>query len=370
MLSNYCCPVFGFRILWFSLVLVKKSDIFHISVIKLLHTEPLFDEFTWGRIVDAETGCKQHGHYGQGVCTETPQWTYHWLRWDVRRDLAPRLRSQSLALAAAVLSAVSFPAVAASPACLIEPSEFVDLGSPAVGLIKRVHVAKADTIRRGQLLVSLDVSAESAAAKRAHFRATQAAPRQMAEKKIQFAREELQRKEALSADNLIPRQERDDVEAKLRLAEAELEAAIEAQKDARLEHRYQRALIGQRSLKSPFDGVVVEKKMHAGEVAEPGGGKGGILRLAKLNPLKIRLVLKKETYGQIRKGMKVKVRPEIPANAEYTATVKAVDRIIDAASGTYVVYLELENRKLDKTSGVRCSVSLDGLLGRKATGGS
>jgi len=48
-------------------------------------------------------------------------------------------------------------------------------------------------------------------------------------------------------------------------------------------------------------------------------------------------------YGAIAEGMTGKVVPEEPVGGEHAATVTIVDRVVDAASGTFGVRLELPN---------------------------
>ena len=48
--------------------------------------------------------------------------------------------------------------------------------------------------------------------------------------------------------------------------------------------------------------------------------------------------------------------PERPIGGSYSAVVKVVDRVIDAASGTFGVRLELPNRERKIPAGVRCRV--------------
>ena len=57
-------------------------------------------------------------------------------------------------------------------------------------------------------------------------------------------------------------------------------------------------------------------------------------------------------------GMKGSVVPELFSNASYTAVVKTVDRVIDAASNTFRVRLELPNPNGALPAGLRCKVDL------------
>jgi hypothetical protein len=49
--------------------------------------------------------------------------------------------------------------------------------------------------------------------------------------------------------------------------------------------------------------------------------------------------------------------PEAPIGGRYQSTVSMVDRVVDAASGTFGVQIELPNPKLTIPAGVKCRVS-------------
>jgi hypothetical protein len=63
----------------------------------------------------------------------------------------------------------------------------------------------------------------------------------------------------------------------------------------------------------------------------------------------------KTAFGQINVDMSVQVFPEIPDKGHHVAKVSSVDRLINAASGTFVVLLELPNPNLEIPAGVTCS---------------
>jgi RND family efflux transporter MFP subunit len=215
-------------------------------------------------------------------------------------------------------------------------------------------VNRADRITQGQVLARLESRAEAAATELARFKSEQVGPTQLAKSKIEFGQRKFGRRQAMARENLMPAQERDDAEAELRLAEAELKVASENRQIARLEHQQQNSLLALRTIRSPFDGVVVEQLAFAGEVVEPGADKRGILRVAQLHPLRVQVVMPKTAFGRIAEGMDVEVIPEIPAGKRYAARVYAVDRLLNAASGTFVTLLELPNPNLEIPAGVTC----------------
>jgi membrane fusion protein (multidrug efflux system) len=68
------------------------------------------------------------------------------------------------------------------------------------------------------------------------------------------------------------------------------------------------------------------------------------------------VVLPVEQFGQIKMGMSATVVPQAPLNGQYTAIVTVVDRVVDAASGTFRVRLKLPNKDHVLPAGLRCTV--------------
>lgn len=64
-----------------------------------------------------------------------------------------------------------------------------------------------------------------------------------------------------------------------------------------------------------------------------------------------------ELLGAIKVGMQADITPENPVGQVYKAKVTIVDRVIDAASGTFGVRLELPNPKYLLPAGLKCKVS-------------
>ena len=74
------------------------------------------------------------------------------------------------------------------------------------------------------------------------------------------------------------------------------------------------------------------------------------------DPLHVEVVLPVNQYGLVRPGQKARVLPEQPVGGRYDTTVTLVDKVVDAASGTFGVRLELRNKDLSIPAGVRCRV--------------
>ena len=208
---------------------------------------------------------------------------------------------------------------------LIEPHQVVKVGSPQTGVLATVDVDRGDYIKKGQVLATLHSSVERAA---------------MELKKAQkdFAARKKDRMDPLFKKDLIAAQDMDEAETARAVTEAELKHATE--------------IVNRLAIRSTVDGVVVERYMSPGEYVE----NQPIMKVAQIDPLNVELILPSDKYRLIKVGMKAKVIPEKPSSGQYTAVVTVVDRVIDAASGTFGVRLTLPNPKLNLPAGLKCKV--------------
>jgi RND family efflux transporter MFP subunit len=243
--------------------------------------------------------------------------------------------------------------------CLIEPMQTVELGMPVNGLIDKVLVKRGDRVTHNQVLASLDSHAEQAATDLAHYKSQLVGPTQLAQSKIEFSQRKYSRRHDMAEEKLMSRQDSDDAEADFKQAQAELVEAKENREVARLEYVQQSSQLSLRTIRSPFDGVVVDQMMWPGEIFEPGATRHAVLKLAQLDPLRVRVVMPMRAFGEPVNGMSATVTPEILSSKAYTAKITSVDRIIDAASGTFVVFMDLPNPRLDIPSGVKCKAALN-----------
>lgn len=199
----------------------------------------------------------------------------------------------------ALLMAGGSVAHAADLTCLIHPYQTITVTSPVAGVLESITVDRGDVVKEGQVLATLDTSVERATGAVAHAHA------------------ELSNR---------------------RLADLELNRTT--------------AEIALRTMKSPINGVVVERYMHPGEFPK----QERILKLAQIDPLRVEAYAPVALLGKISVGMQAVVKPEEPVKGEFPAKVTVVDKVVDAASGTFGVRLELPNPDLKLPAGLRCTV--------------
>ncbi|NNU43763.1 efflux RND transporter periplasmic adaptor subunit [Ramlibacter sp. B156] len=239
-------------------------------------------------------------------------------------------------------------------ACLIEPMQRIELRSPVEGRIAAIHAERGAEVRKGQILVELDTASERAALEGARFRAHMQGQIRSADSRLSAAKEKFQRRDELLKEKFIANQDRDDALAELNQADAAAAEARDNQRLAALEQQRLAELVEQRRLRSPVNGIVTERLQGVGEIAQAGDGARPVLRLAQTQPLRVEVVLPVAMLGKVKVGSTGIVEPEPPLGGRHVATVTIVDRVVDSASGTFGVRLELNNPKGSITAGVKC----------------
>jgi RND family efflux transporter MFP subunit len=245
--------------------------------------------------------------------------------------------------------------------CVIEPRKVIELRAPIEGVIERMTVDRGDTVKRGQELVVLDAAVDRAAAAIARHRSVMDGALKSSQSRVELSTAKLVRAQNLQAQNYVSAQAREEALTEQRLAQSEQLDAQDNRKLAELELARQLEVIRLKTIRSPIDGIVVERLLHPGEFAEAGVGRKAILKLAEVDVLNVEVLLPVEAYGQVKQGMAADVVPEIPAGARYTAHVRVIDGLVDAASGTFGVRLELPNPQRRMPAGIRCKAFFNGI---------
>lgn len=246
--------------------------------------------------------------------------------------------------------------------CLIEPDQVVMVSSPTDGLIDKIYVKRGDRVKAGQALVQLESNAESSAVKMAKFRSQMEGRIASLKHKFEYTTKKAERSQELRKQNFVSAQARDDAESERNIAQADLQDAIENRELAKYDYQHSLDLLNRRTIRSPFDGVVVDRMLNPGDLAEAGTGRKPILKIAHVDPLRVEVVLPVEAWGKLRVGMTAQVIPEV-LGGRYAATITVVDSVFDSASGTFGVRLSLPNRDKALPAGIRCHVELPMLKG-------
>jgi RND family efflux transporter MFP subunit len=236
--------------------------------------------------------------------------------------------------------------------CVIEPYRTVELSSPVQGVLDKVLVKRGDSVKKGQVLARLKSGVEQAGVNLAKARAESTTEIKVSSERYELSKRTLKRVKELFHKKLVPPNDYDEAFTTVVVGELEVLLAKESHHVAQLELRRAEEILKLRSIVSPIDGVVVERYKSPGEFIEDQP----LLKLAQVNPLNVEVIIPLYWLRTIKKGMTVQVYPEKPVGGTYKAKVVIVDSVIDSASGTFGVRLELPNDKHRISAGLTCDV--------------
>ncbi len=238
--------------------------------------------------------------------------------------------------------------------CVINPSIVADLGSSAPGILNEVLVDRSDFVKAGDIIAKLQSDVQTASVNLARKQATSNAEIDLQSVNADYGIRLHKRSEALFERRVISDNDLDETETEAHLAKIQLRQARENKTIAQLELVRAREVLKQRTIESPITGVVMERFKVAGEYVD----EEPIVRVAKLDPLHVEVIVPVEQLGKIKTGMMADVWSDAVDDTHWEARVTRVDLVSDIASGTYGVRLTMPNPDLKIPAGLRCQMQL------------
>lgn len=241
--------------------------------------------------------------------------------------------------------------------CLIEPNDVVSVSSPVHGVLTEVKVKRGDLVKRRQVLAKLESSVERATLALARARARMEARIESSKTRLELNTQRLERSELLFERALIAADQKEEASAEKQMAEMSLREAMDNKHLAKLELRRAIAVLKRRTIRSPLDGVVIERFRSPGEFTNRDSSREtAIFEIAQLHPLRVEVFAPLSLLGQVSAGTEAHVTIEAPVNSVHRVRVTTVDRVVDSASGTFLVRLELPNPEFKIPAGLKCTV--------------
>lgn len=263
-----------------------------------------------------------------------------------------------LALCVLLQLVVSVPAGAEEFDCVIDPAVVVRVGSSVPGLLESVSIRRGDRVSKGQEIARISSDVEQGTVDLFTERASGRAEIEAQMARLRLAESRLERTRELAERNVTSKDQLEEAVAEFEVVQRELTLAEMRNRVADLELQRARKVVEQRIIRSPIDGVVVERSLFGGEYLDQDGH---VATIAQLDPLNVEAFLPVSHFGSIEVGATAEITPAAPIEGEFTGIVTVIDRVFDAASGTFGVRIEVDNVDDLLPAGHRCRVSFAGL---------
>jgi len=188
-----------------------------------------------------------------------------------------------------------------------------DITTEAGGVVQQIAFQPGQPVTAGTLLVELNSAAELAT-----LEALEASAR--------LAGVQAERWRTLGADRLV--------------SQAEVEERSTQAATARAQAESQRALIAQKRIRAPFDGVLGIRRVNLGQYVAPGDP---IVSLQSLDPVFLDFNLPEQELGSVREGLEVSARVDSLAGREFKGVITAIEPAVDPGTRNFRVQATLAN---------------------------
>ncbi len=195
----------------------------------------------------------------------------------------------------------------------IEPNEKNYISPSGPVRITEIFVEVGDRVKKGQLLVQMDLS---------QYR--------QANTQLENLRTEFARQDTLFRAGSISLQQLDQIRTQLEVAETQFQNLKENTR-----------------LLSPLNGVVTGRYYENGEMYSMGAaaGKPGVLLVAQINPAKVEIHVPEARFPVVKQGMPVALKLDVYPDITFTGKVNIKYPTIDATTRTFTVEIKFPNNE-------------------------
>jgi cobalt-zinc-cadmium efflux system membrane fusion protein len=217
-----------------------------------------------------------------------------------------------------------------------DADHFAIVGPLVAGRVSRLAVGVGSPVRRGQVMAeieSVDVGQArgeliSAKARLAAAESNLRRERDLAEKKISSSREREVAEAQWGAERATVRAAHERLRA-IGLTEADIEAIDEQGSGGRVH------------IRAPIDGTVMDRFVTLGQAIQPASDA---FKVADLRRVWVQLDLYEKDLAHVRMGLAVEARTEAYPGSLFKGRVAYVAPVVDEATRTAKVRVELDNR--------------------------
>lgn len=224
----------------------------------------------------------------------------------------------------------------------LNPNEEIVMGAEIDGIVRSVKVDEGTVVTKGMLLATLDDT------EHVHEVIRAKAALKQTEASLANTRMEFSRKDALYKEQLVTRQQYDDVFTRLTLAESEVDRARAALVIANQK-------LAKTRLHAPTACRVKEKKVSVGDFVKNGTP---MLVLIQPVPLKLRFSVPERDIGKMKVGQEVHVRVDAFPGREFVGKVSIVFPSLEEKTRSLTVEALIPNGQNDLKPGLFAKVRL------------
>jgi RND family efflux transporter MFP subunit len=233
----------------------------------------------------------------------------------------------------------------------------VEMSAQRDGVVAKVLFDAPARVKVGTLLAKMDdrqIAANLEAA-RAKSRSV-AADLKNWEAEAQVLQADYIRAQRLWDLGLIAQEQLEHAKYKAESDQWDIKRVTELLNNAREEERSLELELEKTKIIAPFSGLIARRYVREGQNIAKGERLFWVTAEA---PLLIRFTLPEKTFGHVRQGQRVEVTSADVPGEKHSARIKEISPVVDPASGTFEVLVELVGDRGSLRPGMTASVHLD-----------
>jgi RND family efflux transporter MFP subunit len=213
------------------------------------------------------------------------------------------------------------------------------LAAQVMANVVRVNVREGDSVKRGQVLITMDGSQFRASADRGQA-AVQAADHEIAsaQSDLELAQSDFKRLDYLYHKDIISAREYDQAKAKVDSTTARLALARSNREQAAAALNQDNILLGYTNVLAPFDGVITERRVDPGALATPGMP---LLTVEESGHYRLEVTVDERDLKYVRQGESAPVSFDAFDGTPLSARIVQIVPAADPASRSFIVKLDL-----------------------------
>lgn len=225
----------------------------------------------------------------------------------------------------------------------IQPERKADLRAEVSAVVLQVLKDNGEPVKRGDVLVRLDETAirDSLVSAEATVRSSSQA--------LDQANRQLERMQTLRASGMASAVGLDDAEVRRNSAQSELSAARSRAATAR-------QLLSRTVVRAPFDGIVSERKVSAGDTANIGKE---LVKVIDPNSMRFEARVSADSISTLKVGQKVNFRVNGYGDQQFAGVIKRIDPAANAITRQVEVLVEFADKAQPRVAGLYAEGRVD-----------
>ena len=210
----------------------------------------------------------------------------------------------------------------------VRPEKGVNINNEVPGVVTNINFKSGDIVKKGQLLISLDHSVETA-----NLKSFQA--------KLSAAKSKYEGDLILLKNKTIAKRDVEKSESEYISLLAEIESV--------------KATIAKKEILAPFDGITGLIKIQIGEYLNVGSD---ITRLENIKKMKMNFSISQKYFQKIKLGQTVVLSVEANPNTIYNGAISAIEPTINQSTGLFDLEVLIPNKDHSLRTGMYATIQI------------